>query len=77
MTDIEYKNLKVQAELISDYITNINIDIDNLYHNDITMTEDDKNKMVEDVRTNSIKLWFAFEDFAKQLKKFVGGDVAE
>jgi len=68
MTEQQRQHLYLQKELIFEYITNISIDVDNLYYDDITMTDENEIEMIRGIVGWADKLGLAVENLKKQLE---------
>ena len=71
MTEQQRQHLYLQKELIFEYMTNISVDVDNLYYDDITMTDENEKEIIKGMVEWAYKLGFAVEDLKKQLNKVV------
>ena len=67
------KEIHLQLELISNYVTNIAIALDNFVYDDITATERDRKNMKKEIEENVYKLNLAVNDLQKQINKIVRG----
>ncbi len=67
MTKKQFKNIRVQLRLISEYFCNISVDVDDLENDDITMTEENKKKIIRGMYGDSYKLELAVKDLQKIL----------
>lgn len=67
MTEQKIKTMEIQIKLITDYLCNIGIDLDDLKHDDITMTDEHKEEMIMGMYGDAYKLGLAVKDLQKEL----------
>ena len=67
MTEQKIKMLEIQLKLISEYLLNIGIVLDDLKHDDITMTDEHKEEMIMGMYGDSYKLGLAVKKLQKEL----------
>ena len=69
MTDKQkIKNMSVLLKQISDYLMDIALVVDDLEHDDITMTDDDKKEMLNGMLPWVYKMGKAVVDLEKEIK---------
>lgn len=67
MTEQKIKVLEIYIKLISDRLSNIGIDFDDLKHDDITMTDEHKEEMIMGMYGDAYKLGLAVKKLQKEL----------
>ena len=73
MNKQKIKNMSVLLKQISDYLMDIALGVDDLEHDDITMTDDDKEEMLSGMLPFVYKMGKAVADLEKEIKG-VGGE---
>lgn len=74
MTEEQISYLNKQLKLINEHATNISIDLNDLKHDDITMTEEDKKQMVKGMLIDSLKLKISANGLFNELMRKVEMD---
>ena len=74
MTEEQISYLNKQLELINEHATNIFITLNDLKHDDITMTEEHKKKMVKCMLVDSLKLKISANGLFNELMRKVEMD---
>lgn len=67
MTEHKIKVLEIYIKLISDHLFNIGIELDDLKHDDITMTDEHKEEMIMGMYGDAYKLGLAVKHLRKEL----------
>lgn len=74
MTEEQISYLNKQLKLINEHTTNISIDLIDLKHADITMTEEDKKQIVKGMLIDSLKLKISANGLFNELMRKVEMD---
>lgn len=69
MNEEKIKHFHSQLTLISKYLTNVAIDLDNIVYDDITATDIYTKNIKKEVEENAYKLNLAVKDLQKMIKK--------
>ena len=69
MNEEKIKHFHLQLMLISKYLTNVAIDLDNIVNDDITATDSYTKNIKKEVEENAYKLNLAVKDLQKMIKK--------
>lgn len=67
MTEQKIKVLEIQLKLITGYLLNIGIDLEDLKNDDITMTDGDKEEMIMGMYGDAYRLGLAVKKLQKEL----------
>ena len=67
MTEQKIKTMEIHIKLITDYLCNIGNDLDDLKHDDITMTDEHKEEMIMGMYGDAYKLGLAVKRLQKEL----------
>lgn len=69
MNEEKIKDFHSQLKLISKYLTNVAIDLDNIVYDDITATDSYTKNIKKEVEEHAYKLNLAVKDLQKMIKK--------